>query len=160
MVGEGNYKIPKGAVSEAVLGGCSTYSSIVANKLGVKAGIVTKKGEDLGEEFLDPLYQIKVDTRGIKTEGPHTTTIQLVYDVSGEKELTYLKKPLKSYFGISRGNYYNVPMFYVCPIDYDVPLETVRTIHETGITIAVDLGGYGGVHCEKNFSIDLEQSKR
>lgn len=151
---------PNGAVSEPVLGGCSVYSSIVASKLGIRAGIVTKKGEDLDEKFLDPLYQIKIDTRGIKTEGPHTTTIQLVYDASGEKELIYLKKAPEILFQDIPREYHNVPMLYVCPIDYDVPVETVRAIYEAGITIAVDLGGYGGVHCQKNFSIDLDIVKK
>ena len=153
-------KYPNGVVSEPVLGGCSVYSSIVASKLGIKAGIVTKKGEDVDEEFLDPLYQIKVDTRGIKTEGPHTTTIQLVYDASGEKELIYLKKAPEILFQDIPREYHNVPMFYVCPINYDISVETVRTIYEAGITIAVDLGGYGGVHCQKNFSIDLDIVKK
>lgn len=145
---------PNGVVSGPVLGGCSVYSSIVASKLGIKTGIVTKKGEDLEEEFLDPLYQTKVDTRGIKTEGPHTTTIQLVYDASGEKELIYLEKAPEILFRDIPPEYHHVPMFYVCPVDYDISVETVRTIHEAGMTIAIDLGGYGGVHCEKNFSID------
>ena len=149
-------RYPNGAVSKPVLGGCSTYSSIVASKLGTKAGIVTKRGGDVDEKFLDPFFQIKVDTRGVKIEGPHTTTIQLVYDASGEKELIYLKKAPKILFQDIPREYHNVPMLYVCPIDYDVPVETVRAIYEAGITIAVDLGGYGGVHCEKNFSIDLD----
>ncbi|MCL5072160.1 MAG: carbohydrate kinase family protein, partial [Actinobacteria bacterium] len=153
-------KYPNGIVSEPVLGGPSVYSSIVARKLGIKTGIVTKKGEDLSEKFLNPLYQIKVDLRGLKTEGPHSTTIQLVYDTSGDKELIYLKKAPEILFSDIPREYHNAPMFYICPINYDVPIETVRSIHKAGIALAVDLGGYGGVHCEKNFKIDPEIVKK
>ncbi|MCL5985503.1 MAG: carbohydrate kinase family protein [Actinobacteria bacterium] len=153
-------RYPNGSVSEPVLGCCCVYSTIVASKLGVKAGIVTKKGEDIDENFLDPLYQIGVDTRGLKMEGPDTTTIQLVYDTSGDKELIYLKKAPEILFQDIPAEYLDVPMLYICPINYEVPVETVRDIHKAGITIAVDLGGYGGVHCEKSFTIDMDIVKK
>ena len=153
-------RYPNGLISEPVLGGCSVYSSIVAGKLGTKTAIVTKKGADMDERFLDPLYQVKVDTQGLKTEGPYTTTIQLVYDKSGEKELIYLKKAPQILFQDIPCKYFNASMFYICPINYDVPVETVETIHKAGIDIAVDLGGYGGVHCAKNFNMDPDIVKK
>jgi sugar/nucleoside kinase (ribokinase family) len=148
-------KYASGEISKPVLGGCSIYSSIVSRKIGMDTGVVTIKGNDISEAFLQPIYQAKVDTRGLKTKGPHTTTIQLVYDKSGDKELVYLKKAPKILFEDIPPEYHGASMFYLCPINYDVPIETVRGIYKKGIGIAVDLGGYGGVHCEKSFNMDI-----
>jgi len=51
---------------EGVLGSPTAYSSVVASKLGVKTGMVTKIGEDMPKDLLQSIYEAGVDTRGIK----------------------------------------------------------------------------------------------
>ena len=127
-----------------VLGSPVTYSSVAAARLGVKTGIVTKVGKDISQDLLKPLFEAEVDTTGLKIEGGHTTTNLLLYVTSGNKSFRYLKKaPDISLSDIPR-SYLAAKIFYVCPINYEVSLETIRAIHSLDKIVAMDLGGWGG----------------
>lgn len=145
-------KLPDRTIAP-VLGSPAAYSSVIAARLGVKAGIVTKIGKDMPRELLKVFSEAGVDTRGIKTEGEASTTNLLIYDGSGNKRVRYLKKAPHILFDDIPKEYLDAKIMYICPMDHEVPLETVRELSNLGKTLAVDLMGYGGatssVHPDK-----------
>lgn len=127
-----------------VLGSPAAYSSVAAARLGTRVGIVTKTGEDMPEDLLKPLVEVNVDRRGIKIKG-ETTTNLLIYDELGNKRIEYLKKAPDILFDDIPEDYLNAGIIFICPINYEVPVETVEAIRKNSKAIlAVDLGGYGG----------------
>ena len=127
-----------------LLGSPAAYSSVAAAKLGVRVGIVTKIGEDMPEDLLNPLVEVNVDRRGIKV-GEKTTTNLLIYDELGNKRIEYLKKAPDILFDDVPEDYLNAGIIFICPINYEVPVKTVEAIRKNSKAIlAVDLGGYGG----------------
>jgi sugar/nucleoside kinase (ribokinase family) len=133
-----------------VLGSPAAYSSAVAARLGVRAGIVTKLGPDAPPNLTQPLKEAGVDLSGIDHDSPVTTTNELIYAADGTKELKYLKQAQPITAGDIPDSYSQAPVFYVCTLDYDVPLETVSQITRFGKLRAVDLGGYGGAHVRRD----------
>jgi sugar/nucleoside kinase (ribokinase family) len=127
-----------------VLGSPAAYSSVVSSKLGARTGIVTKIGRDMPPQLLEVFKEAGVDTRGM-TVGESSTNNLLIYDQKGNKTLKFLTKAKDIFFEDIPADYLDSPMFYVCPIDYEVPLETIRSLREKKeALLAVDLGGYGG----------------
>jgi len=127
-----------------ILGSPAAYSSVAAARLGVKAGITTRVGKDIPQDLLKPLFEAGVDTAGLKVEGEDTTTNLLLYDASGNKRFRYLKKAPDILFNDIPRSYLAAPIFYICPINYEVSLETIRYIHSLDKIVAMDLGGWGG----------------
>jgi len=127
-----------------VLGSPAAYSSVAAARLGLRAGIITKVGKDIPQDLLKPLFEAGVDARGLKIEGEDTTTNLLLYDASGNKTFRYLKKAPDILFNDIPRSYLAAPIFYICPINYEVSLETIRDIHSLDKIVAMDLGGWGG----------------
>jgi len=127
-----------------VLGSPAAYSSVAAARLGVKAGITTKVGKDMPQDLLKSLLEAGVDTTGLKVEGEDTTTNLLLYDASGNKTFRYLKKAPDILFNDIPRSYLAAKIFYICPINYEVSLETISHIHSLGKIMAMDLGGWGG----------------
>ena len=133
-----------------VLGSPAAYSSAVAARLGVRSGIVTKVGSDAPANLTQPLRDAGVDLSGIDDRSPVTTTNELVYAADGTKELKYLKQAEPISAGDILNRYSQASAFYVCPLDYEVPLETVSQIARLRKLMAVDLGGYGGAHARRD----------
>ena len=136
-------KLPDRTIAP-VLGSPAAYSSVIATRLGVRTGIVTKIGKDMPRELLKVFSEAGVDTRGIKTEGDASTTNLLIYDTLGNKKVRYLKKAPHIFFNDIPKEYLHAKIIYICPMDHEVPLETVRELSNLGKTLAVDLMGYGG----------------
>jgi sugar/nucleoside kinase (ribokinase family) len=146
-----------------VLGSPAAYSGTVAARLGLRTGIVTKVGPDAPAGLLQPLRDAGVNLSGIDFESPVTTTNQLIYAFDGTKELKYLKQagPITPH-DIPEG-LRHAAAFHLCPLDYEVPLETVLHVRKLGGVMSVDMGGYGGAHicrataAQKKFSLrDLQ----
>jgi len=136
-------KFPEKTVGP-VLGSPVAYSSVAAAKLDTRVGIVTKIGKDMPEDLLKPLLEVNVDRRGIKV-GKETTTNLLIYDELGNKKIEYSKKAPDIFFQDIPKDYRDPKIIFVCPINYEVPVETVEAIRKNSkATLAVDLGGYGG----------------
>ena len=131
---------------EKVLGSPTAYSSVIASKLGIKTGMVTKIGKDMPKDLLQPIYEVGVGTQGIKVEGENSTFSLLIYDEVGNKTLLYPKKASPIFFGDIPEDYLNAKMFYICPMDYEVSVETIETLSKVEGMLAADLGGYGGAH--------------
>jgi len=130
---------------EPVLGSPVAYSSVISSVLGGRVGIVTKIGENMPPQLLQPFAQAGVDTRGMQVAGPHSTRNLLIYDAAGQKQVQYLTKAPDIFLEDIPLDYHGASLFFVCPMDYEVPLETVRAIRELPeCTVVVDLGGYGG----------------
>ncbi len=127
-----------------VLGSPAAYSSVAAARLGLKTSIVTRIGKDIPRNLLKPISEVNVDTEGLKIEGKETTTNLLSYDASGNKTFRYLKKAPNILFDDIPRSYLDAKIFYVCPINFEVSLETIRHIHSLGKIVAMDLGGWGG----------------
>lgn len=128
-----------------VLGSPAAYSSVVTARLGVKTGIVTLIGSDAPGGLLEPLKDAGVDFEGVSSEDV-TTTNELVYDSDGNKELRYLRQASPITTGDIPETYLKSRAFYICPLNYEVSLDTVDEVSGWGKIMATDLGGYGGVH--------------
>ena len=131
-----------------VLGGTVSYSSVCLARLGTKTGIVSNISTDTPPELLKPFYDAGVDTSGLnKRIGISTTKNLLIYDEDGNKTIKYIEKaPLILYEDIPK-KYFNTKVFNLCPVDFEVPLETLNKIRVVGkYKIACDLGGIGGAH--------------
>ncbi len=137
-------------VIEGVLGSPTAYTSVTAARLGMLTGIVTKVGTDLPLDFLKPFEEANVDTRGIKVEGRDTTHSLLTYDELENKIILYPKKAPPLLFEDIPQDYLDAKIIYICPMDYDVPLKTIEALYRQGITLAADIGGYGGAHSSKH----------
>jgi sugar/nucleoside kinase (ribokinase family) len=133
-----------------VLGSCAAYCSVVSARLGVPTGIVTKVGPDAPAIILQPLKDAEVDSAGIDFGSSVTTTNELVYGADGTKELKYLKQAGPITFENLPESYYHADAFHICPLDYEVSLDTVSRIARLGKIMCVDLGGYGGAHVCRN----------
>lgn len=129
-----------------VLGSPVAYSMVCAARLGARVGIVTHIGSDFPEELLTPFHQAGVDLTGVMREGGSSTCSELIYDESGEKVILYPSRaPLVAFEDIPPA-YHSARLFYVCTMDWDVPLQTIRRLKDLGGVRAADLGGYGGAH--------------
>lgn len=127
-----------------VLGSPAAYFSVAVVRLGVKAGITTKIGKDIAQDLLKSLIKAEVDATGLRVEGEDTTTNLLLYDASGNKAFRYLKKAPDILFDDIPRSYLAAKIFFICPINHEVSLETIRYIHSLGKMVAMDLGGWGG----------------
>ena len=153
-----------------VLGGTVSYSSVCLARLGTKTGIVSNIDKDTPPELLKPFYDAGVDTSGLnKRAGISTTKNLLIYDKNGNKTIKYIEKaPLILCEDIPK-KYFNTKIFYLCPVDFEVPLESLKKIRISGeYKIACDLGGIGGAHsslesrkvCSKNALSILKEYMR
>lgn len=143
-----------------ILGSPVAYSSVVAGKLGANVVIVTRIGKNMPEKLLSPIYQTTVDRQGIKIEGNRTTLSKLIYSNSGNKRIEYPQKAPKICFQDIPKEYLNCRLIYICPMDYEVPLETIIKLKKFGIPLAVDLGGYGGAHAQIYPSLSLGDKRK
>jgi sugar/nucleoside kinase (ribokinase family) len=139
-----------------VLGSPVAYASVAAARIGLKVGIVTRIGEDLPIEFLNVFKEVGVDTEGIRI-GENTTTNLLIYEKYGKKRLEFLKKANDILFEDIPGEYLNAPFFLIAPVDYEVPENTIKFLHEKGRRLSMELGGFGGASSAKDSRIPQEE---
>ena len=126
-----------------VLGSPAAYSSVAAGVLGARTGIVTVIGKDMPDFLINPIVEANVDTKGIKLKDCCTRTTILTYDCVGNKKVSYLRIPPNIIFDDIPKCYLNAPAFFICPMDFEVPIETINEFKKNRI-IMTDLGGYGG----------------
>ncbi|MFB0544814.1 MAG: carbohydrate kinase family protein [Asgard group archaeon] len=143
----------------SVLGSPAAYTSVASARLGIKTGIVTKIGEDMPKNLLKPFYDAEVDTTGIKVEGKYSTTNYLIYDENGNKTLKYLKKAPPITFKDMPNSYLDSEIIHICPMDFEVPIKTLKKLKEEGVKLSVDLMGYGGATSTKHPYEDEETRK-
>ncbi len=141
-----------------VLGGPAAYSAVTASRLGVETGIVTHIGRDMPSALLQPLQQAGIDMSGIKTgDGDSRTTI-LSYDNKGNKNVVYEKVAPPILFRDVPEEYLKAKAALICPMDFEVPISTIHALHNKGIFLMADLGGFGGtVATVHPHSVDLNR---
>lgn len=138
-----------------VLGSPAAYSGLVMAAQGKNVGIVTYCGKDMGEL----IAEIDVlDHRGI-IPYEYTTTNELIYKENGKKYVKYQKATPKIKFDNIPQNYLEARFYKICPMNYEVEIELVKTLHKMGKVVFVDLGGYGGATSEIRHSVNEEEEK-
>jgi sugar/nucleoside kinase (ribokinase family) len=141
-----------------VLGSPAAYGSVALARLGMKTGIVTKIGADMPNELLGPFREAGVDIRGMHV-GEATTIDYLVYDEKGNKTLQYVREAPPLYVSDIPDEYLSASVIHICPMNYEVPLETVQSLRKLGVRLSVDLGGYGGATSVEH-PIDNEKKRK
>lgn len=126
-----------------VLGSPVAYSSVCMASLGVKIGIVSKVGKDFPKDLLKVFNQLEIDQDGIAI-GENSTNNELVYDKQGKKTLKFITKSEDIFFRDIPESYLDAKIFYICPMDYEIDIKTIKKIYNLKKTMAVDIGGYGG----------------
>jgi sugar/nucleoside kinase (ribokinase family) len=127
-----------------VLGSPAAYAAVAASKLGALAGIVSTIGADMPSQLLQPLLEGDVDIRGIVCQGENTRTNTLIYDSLGNKTVCYEKIAPPILFENIPSAYLQAKAALICPMDFDVPLKTIKELHRYPILLMADLGGFGG----------------
>lgn len=135
---------PDGSVLTPVLGSPAAYSSVALAKLGCKVGLCTKVGKDMPSELVSVFEKARVGLQGLVVAGEYSTRNQLVYTHMEQKRVIYERKAPSFTIHDLPKSYKNAKLFYVCPMDFEVPVEMVKELATLGRPIFVDLGGYGG----------------
>jgi len=126
-----------------VLGSPAAYTSVCMASLNTKVGLVTKIGKDFPQKLLSVFDETGVNKEGIVV-GKNSTSNELIYNRDGNKKLKFLTKADEILFKDIPSSYFNADIFYICPMNYEVNVGTIKNINTLGKTMAVDLGGYGG----------------
>jgi len=143
-----------------VLGSPVSYGSIMAGRLGEKVGIVSIIGTDMPPDLLKVLHDANVDTEGLHIrDGNYTTTTELIYYRSGNKEIRYPQKAPPIGYDEIPVRYRQARVFSVVTMDHDVLLETIQSLRSLPGLLAIDLGGYGGAHSREHPG-QFEQASR
>ncbi len=142
-----------------VLGSPAAYSSVVAARLGMKTGLVTKIGKDWPDELLEAIKDARVDMEGVKVAEKSTRNL-LIYDQSGSKKVRDLEKAPSIFIPDIPKEYLKAKIIYICPMDFEVPLQTVRELCSLGKKLAVDLMGYGGATSSTHPDKEEQRSHR
>ena len=135
-----------GQETRTVLGSPPAYSMTVAARLGVRAGVFTRIGTDYPRDLLRPFQDAGVDMQGVICRGNVSTKNKLVYAENGTKQIHYMTKAPPIELGDLPQDYRNARLFYACPMDFDMSVETVQGFGNLGGLVAMDLGGFGGAH--------------
>ena len=143
-----------------VLGSPVAYSSTCMASLGAKVGIVTKIGGDYPENLLEVFDIFGVNKDGLIV-GESSTNNELIYEKNGNKTLKFLTKAEDIFFTDVPLNFLDAEIFYICPMDYEVGIETIKELSKLKKIMVVDLGGYGGgtsgTHPEKKDGHELKE---
>lgn len=133
------------------LGGTVSYSSLCLANCGARTGIVSNIGNDTPSPLLQPFFDAGVDTAGLnRREGASATKNILIYDDAGNKRIEYLTRAPVIEFTDIPDDYLNAKIFYLCPVDFEIGPECVAQIKRSGVTVAADLGGFGGAHVSQD----------
>ena len=134
-----------------VLGGPVAYGSILAAALGERVGIVTTVGTDMPHDLLQVVLESGMDITGLNVrDGNYTTSTELVYDDKGKKHIRYPQKAPAIRFEDIPKAYHSAKIIYIAAFDWDVPIETIKKLSSLDVTLAIDLGGYGGAHSREH----------
>jgi sugar/nucleoside kinase (ribokinase family) len=139
-----------------VLGSPAAYSSLVMAKLGKKVGLVSYYGDDMP----DAISELSIVDRSGLIKHPFTTRNLLVYRPDGSKYVEYQAKAPVIQFEQIPAAYLDCQFFYICPMNYEVDLELIKSLHVLGKTVVIDLGGYGGATSDIRYSVDEEKGER
>lgn len=133
-----------GKVIGPVLGSPAAYSSVAASSLGTRTGLATIIGKDMPFYIVNPIIEAGVDVKGISICGKNSRSTKLSYDKDGNKKVFYDKIAPNILFKDIPEEYLKSKAFFICPIDFEVPIETIAELKKLNKLMMTDLGGYGG----------------
>lgn len=141
-----------GRVVGPVLGSPAAYSGIVMAAQDVDVGILSYYGDDFPEskEDLSVLNLSNMIPHG------HTTTNDLLYLKDGTKRIHYVTRSPKIEYSLLNSDFRQCRAFYICPMDYEVDLDLIKTLYSENKVVFVDMGGYGGATSDARHSIDTD----
>ncbi len=128
-------------VIENMLGGPPTYAGFTLDKLGKRVGIVSKVGTDFPEKFPLVYSRIGLDTEGIMTIGPETTTFENIYDEAGNREQKCKPITAKITPDDIPQIYKDAACFYISPVADEITPELVETLKSNGGKVMLDPQG-------------------
>jgi len=133
-----------GKIVGPVLGSPAAYSSVAVSSLGMKTGLVTLVGKDMPFYITSPIIEAGVDIKGIRIRGEDSRSTKLTYDKAGNKKVLYEKVAPDILFKDIPKEYLKSQAFFVCPMDFEVPLKTISKLGNLNKLMMTDLGGFGG----------------
>ena len=133
-----------GKIVGPVLGSPAAYSSVAVSSLGMKTGLVTVVGKDMPFYITSPIIEAGVDIKGIRIRGEDSRSTKLTYDKAGNKKVLYEKVAPDILFKDIPKEYLKSQAFFVCPMDFEVPLKTISKLRNLNKLMMADLGGFGG----------------
>jgi len=136
--------LSNGKIVGPVLGSPAAYSSVAASSLGIRTCLVTAIGKDMPFYITNPIIKAGVDTRGICIKGKDSRSTKLTYDNNGNKKVSYEKVAQNIVFEDIPEKYLEPRAFFICPMDFEVPLETISKLNNLNRLMMTDLGGFGG----------------
>lgn len=132
--------------TRSVLGSPPAYSMACAARLGGRVGIFSRIGHDYPDRLLEPLLACGVDLAGVIRAGDASTNNLLKYLPDGSKRIDYLSRAPQLAPADWPAAFADVDLIYICPMDWDVDLQTIPGFARLGRRLACDLGGFGGAH--------------
>jgi len=133
-----------GSIVGPVLGSPAAYSSVAASSLGTKTGLVTAIGKDMPFYIASPIIEAGVDTKGVCVKGKDSRSTKLTYDEAGNKKVSFEKVAPNILFKDIPKEYLKSKAFFICPMDFEVPLDTISKLNKLNKLMMTDLGGFGG----------------
>ena len=149
-----------GKVIGPVLGSPAAYSSVAASSLGTRTGLATIIGEDMPFYIVNPIIKAGVDVKGISIGGKNSRSTKLSYDKDGNKKVFYDKIAPNILFKDIPEEYLKSKAFFICPIDFEVPIETIAELKKLNKLMVTDLGGYGGTVSTIHASSGSKEDKK
>ena len=143
-----------------VLGSPASYSSVAASLLGTRTGLVTAIGKDMPFYIVNPIIEAGVDIKGMSIRGNNSRSAKLSYDKDGNKKVFYEKVAPDILFKDISKEYLKSNAFFICPIDFEVPIETISELRKLNKLMMTDLGGYGGTVSTMHPSTGNKEDKK
>ena len=135
---------PDRQVLTPVLGSPAAYSSVAMARLGERVALCTKVGRDIPTDFVKVFREARIDLAGMRIIGEYSTRNKLTYSTPEKKCVQYMRKAPDIKIEDVTEAADKAGLFYICPMDYEVPHDVVQQLVDQGKEVIVDLGGYGG----------------
>ena len=133
---------PEIASSKPTLGGPPTYVSLAAVKLGAKASIVSKVGQDFPEDYVKWLGANHVDLSGLKrVEDAVTTRFVLRYQGNWKRKLQ-LKALAPPLLTNDVPNSLQAKAIHIAPIVNELSEDTVTKMRKSASILSLDPQGF------------------
>lgn len=136
--------LSNGKVIGPVLGSPAAYSSVAASSLRTRTGLATVVGKDMPFYIVNPIIETGVETKGICIKGKTSRSMKLSYDKDGNKKVSYEKVAPHILIKDIPKEYLKSKAFFICPIDFEVPIETIFNLKKLNKLMMTGLGGHGG----------------
>jgi sugar/nucleoside kinase (ribokinase family) len=148
---------PNGEAITPVLGSPAAYSSVAMSKLGTRVLLCTKIGSDMPPKLMEPFKKTGVDISRVKTEGKHSTSNKLFYTHFEKKRIEYMHRAPTILADDLGEAAMRARIVYVCPMDFEFPINEVCKLGTGHGKVIVDMGGYGGATSSSHQHGDSEK---